>query len=265
MKLEGKIVLVTGGGTGIGRATAFLLAIEGAAVTVVGRREHKLLETVNEIRKNGGTAHHIAGDISMVSDTERFVRESVNKFGGLDILVNNAGVVKATKITEVTEEEYNYIMDINLKGTLFMCRYAVPEIKKRGGGSIINIGSALGIKGWKDGTTSVYSASKGGVSMLTQALALELARDKIRVNCICPAVVETEIFETLGIPEDEIPKRMEKWNSFHPIGRNGKPEDVANAVLYFASEESSWVTGSIFNVDGGVTAAQVIYTRWSPD
>lgn len=265
MKLEGKVALITGGGTGIGRATALLFVKEKAEVAVVGRREDRLLETVEMIKKKGGRGHPIVGDISKVSDTERMVRETVGVFGGLDILVNNAGVVRGDKITEVTEEQYDYVMDINLKGTFFMCRYAIPEFKKRGGGSIINIGSALGIQGWKDASTSVYSASKGGVAMLTKALALELARDRIRVNCICPAVVETEIFETIGIPKDKIPERMASWNSFHPIGRNGRPEDVAEAVLYFASDDSSWATGSLFNLDGGVTAAQVIYTRWSPD
>lgn len=265
MKLNGKIALITGGGTGIGKATALLFAEEGAAVTVVGRREHKLLQTVNEIREKGGRAHYLQGDISVVSDTAEIIQETVNEFGGLDILVNNAGVTMGTKISDVTEQDYDYVMDINLKGTFFMSKHAVSEMKKRGGGSIINIGSALGIKGWKDGTTSVYSASKGGVAMLTKALALEVAKDNIRVNCICPAIVETEIFKTLGIPKEEIPERMEKWNSFHPIGRNGQPEDVANAVLYFASEESSWATGSIHNLDGGVTAAQVIHTRWKPN
>lgn len=265
MKLKHKIAIVTGGGTGIGRATALLFAEEGADVAVVGRRESKLLETVNEIRKRGGSAHQIPGDISKVTETERIVREAVAHFGGLDILVNNAGVYRGPTITEITEDDYDYIMDINLKGTFFMCKHAVSEMKRRGKGSIINVGSALGIKGWKDASTSIYSASKGGVAMLTKVLALELAKDQIRVNCVCPAIVETEVFETLGIPKEEIPERFKRWNSFHPLGRNGQPEEVAKAVLYFASDDSSWATGSVFNLDGGVTAAQVIHTRWQPE
>ena len=253
MKLQDKIALITGGGTGIGKATAIIFAQEGAAVAVAGRRENKLGDTVSVIKKNGGKAIYIVSDISKVSDTERIVKETVHKFGGLDILVNNAGVFKGIKITDTKEEEYDYIVDINLKGTFFMCKYAIPEIQKRDGGAIINIGTALGIKGYRGSSTSAYSASKAGVIMLTKALALELAPHKIRVNCVCPAVVETEIFETLGIPKEKIPERMKMWEAFHPIGRNGKPEDIAHAILYFASEDSSWATGSIFTLDGGVT------------
>ncbi|MGB7290887.1 MAG: SDR family oxidoreductase [Thermodesulfobacteriota bacterium] len=265
MKVKHKVAIVTGGGTGIGRATALLLAEEGAYVAVVGRRESKLLETVNDIREHGGSAHHIPGDISNVCETERIVKEAVEQFGGLDILVNNAGVYRSPKITETTEDDYDYVMDINLKGTFFMCKHAVSEMRKRGSGPIINVGSALGIQGWKDASTSIYSASKGGVVMLTKVMALELAKDQIRVNCVCPAIVETEVFETLGIPKDKIPERLKQWSSFHPLGRNGQPEEVAKAVLYFASDDSSWATGSVFNLDGGVTAAQVIHTRWQPD
>jgi dihydroanticapsin dehydrogenase len=194
------------------------------------------------------------GDISKVDDTEKIVKETVSNCGGLDILVNNAGLFKGIKITETSEEEYNRIMDINLKGTYFMCKHAIPEMHKRGGGSIVNISSTLGTKGNRQSSTSVYALSKGGIVMLTKTLALELSPYKIRVNCICPAVVETELFETLGIPIEKIPERMKMWESFHPIGRNGKPEDVAYAILYFASDDSSWATGSILNLDGGVTA-----------
>jgi NAD(P)-dependent dehydrogenase (short-subunit alcohol dehydrogenase family) len=265
MRLKRKIAIVTGGGTGIGRATSLLFAQEGAHVVVVGRRESRLLETVNDIKERGGSAHLIPGDISKVSETERIVKEAVEQFGGLDILVNNAGVYRGARISEITEDDYDYIMDINLKGTFFMCKHAISEMKKRGRGAIINVGSALGIKGWKDASTSVYSASKGGVAMLTKALALEVAKDQIRVNCVCPAIVETEVLETLGIPKHEVPELLKQWNSFHPLGRNGQPEDVARAVLYFASDDSSWATGSVLNLDGGVTAAQVIHTRWEPE
>lgn len=254
MKLKDKIALITGGGTGIGKAAAILFAGEGAKVAVIGRRENRLAETVNEIEKNGGRACYIVGDVSNVGDTGRVVKETVEEFGGLDILVNNAGVFKGIKITDTSEEEYDRIMGINLKGAYFMCKHAIPEMKKRDGGAIVNISSILGVRGIRGGMSSVYNASKAGVIMLTKSLALELAPDKIRVNCICPAVVETEIFNTLGIPDEEIPARMKKWESFHPLGRNGKPEEVAAAALYFASDDSAWATGSILNLDGGVTA-----------
>lgn len=265
MKLKNKVAIVTGAGTGIGRATAILFAQEGAQIALVGRREGRLLETLRDIREQGGSVHQIPGDISKVSETERILKEAVEWFGGLDILVNNAGVYRGTRITEIGEDDYDYIMDINLKGTFFMCKYAIAEMKRRGKGAIINVGSALGMQGWKDASTSVYSASKGGVAMLTKALALEVARDQIRVNCVCPGVVETEVLETLGIPKREVPDRLRQWNSFHPLGRNGQPEEVARAILYFASDDSSWATGSVFNLDGGVTAAQVIHTRWQPE
>lgn len=254
MKLQNKIALITGGGTGIGRSTAILFAQEGATVVVIGRRESKLIETVDTVQRNGGRADYVVSDISNVSDTERVIKETARRFGGLDILVNNAGVFRGIKITDVTESEYDRIMDINLKGTFFMCRYAVTEMEKRGGGAIVNVASILGMKGYRAGSTSVYSASKAGVIMLTKALALELVPYKIRVNCVCPAVVETEIFETLGIPKEKIPERMKRWESYHPMGRNGRPEEVARAILYLASDDSSWATGSILNVDGGVTA-----------
>ncbi|MER3445790.1 MAG: hypothetical protein C4291_02645 [Candidatus Dadabacteria bacterium] len=254
MKLQDKIALITGGGTGIGKATAILFAQEGATVIVIGRRKSKLVETVDAAQRNGGRADYVVGDVSNVNDTERAVKETVRRFGGLDILINNAGVFRGIKITDVTENEYNRIMDINLKGIFFMCKHAVPEMEKRGGGTIVNVASILGIKGYRAGSTSVYSASKAGVIMLTKALALELVPYKIRVNCVCPAVVETEIFETLGIPKERIPERMKKWESYHPMGRNGRPEEVARALLYFASDDSSWATGSILNLDGGVTA-----------
>lgn len=253
MKLKGKSALITGGGTGIGRATALLFAREGAAVTVAGRRREKLLETVDAIQKNGGKAHLVVGDISKVSDTQGIVKEAADMWEGLDILANNAGIFRGIKITDMREEEYDTIMDTNLKGAFFMCKYAIQEMKKRGGGSIVNIASILGIRGIRGSFTSAYSASKAGLIMLTKSLALELASDRIRVNCVCPAVVETEIFETLGIPKERIPERMKAWEPFHPIGRNGKPEEIARAVLYFASDDSSWATGSVLNLDGGVT------------
>ncbi|HSE84341.1 MAG TPA: glucose 1-dehydrogenase [Thermodesulfobacteriota bacterium] len=253
MRLKNKIALITGGGTGIGRATALLFAKEGAAVAVSGRREHKLLGTVELVQKNGGRAYHAVGDISKVSGTEKIVKETVREFGGLDILVNNAGVFRKNQIADFSEDDYDYIMNVNLKGTFFMCKYAVPELKRRGG-SIINISSISAIKVYRISPTSAYAASKAGVNMLTKALAIELAPYKIRVNCICPAVVETELFETLGIPQDQIRERMKMWEPFHPLGRNAKPEEIAYAVLYFASDEASWATGSIFTLDGGVTA-----------
>ncbi|MGQ0792501.1 MAG: SDR family NAD(P)-dependent oxidoreductase [Deltaproteobacteria bacterium] len=254
MRFVGKIALVTGGGTGIGRATAALLAAEGAAVLITGRREEKLREVASEIERVGGRARYIAGDVSSVADTEKIVAECVRVFGGLDILINNAGVFRGMKITDVAEGEFDRIINTNLKGTYFMSKSAVPVMRARGGGAIVNVGSTLGLKGIRKSAVTVYAASKGGVVMLTKTLALELAPDNIRVNCICPAVVETEIFETLGIPKEEIAQRMKNWEAFHPLGRNGKPAEAARAILFLASDDSAWTTGAIFTLDGGVMA-----------
>jgi NAD(P)-dependent dehydrogenase (short-subunit alcohol dehydrogenase family) len=253
MRLKNKVALITGAGSGIGRATAILFAKEGAKVVVVCRTSSTGEETVKIIRKNNrGEALFIQADVSKTSDVKRMIENTVNNYGKLDILFNNAGINMRIPITEMDEEAWNKIIDINLKGVFLGCKYAIPVMIKQGGGVIINTASTFGFVGAP--YHSAYCASKGGVAAFTRALALELAPYKIRVNCICPGTIETplvkQIWEKSGKPEEMRESRLK----LHPIGRLGKPEDVANAALFLASDDSSFITGTALFVDGGYTA-----------
>jgi len=260
MKLQGKVAIVTGGGTGIGKATAIRFAKEGAVVAVSGRRQKLLEETVHEIKKEGGNALALVGDVSRGQDVERWVSKTVARFGEIAILVNNAGITRGIPIMEMSEEEYDSILDINLKGAFLMTKHVVPSMIKRDGGSIINIASVLGLTAIKGWPSNAYSASKGSLIALTKALAVELAPQQIRVNAICPAVVETPIYETI-FPKEQVQEQLGQLVGLHPLGRNGRPEEIAGAVLYLASDEASWMTGSILTFDGGMTVAA---SGWTP-
>jgi NAD(P)-dependent dehydrogenase (short-subunit alcohol dehydrogenase family) len=251
-RLAGKVALVTGGGTGIGRAIALAFAREGAKVAVAGRRKEKLQETVREVEKQGGDGLAIACDVSDAKDAERAVRDTAKNFGKLNVLVNNAGVLHVATIEGTSEEEWDRLMTINLKGPFLMCRAALPEFRKAGGGTIVNVGSVLGLVGMKD--RAAYCASKGGVTLLTKAIALDHAQERVRVNCICPSVVETELVAGLFRGSDEREALRSARISQIPIGRMGRPADVAELAVFLASEESSWLTGAAIPLDGGVSA-----------
>jgi NAD(P)-dependent dehydrogenase (short-subunit alcohol dehydrogenase family) len=251
-RLAGQTALITGGGTGLGRAIALAFSKEGAAVAVAGRRMEKLKEVVSEIEKQGGQALAVTCDVTQSKDTQRAVRETVARFRRLDVLVNNAGAVHVSTVESIPEEEWDRIMLVNLKGPFLMSRAALPELRKAGGGSIINIGSVLGLVGMKG--RAAYTASKGGVTQLTKAMAMDHAHEKIRVNCICPALVETELIRDLfgsGL-EGETVRRSRIAQI--PLGRIGRPEDVAEMAVFLASKESSWMTGVAIPLDGGLTA-----------
>lgn len=234
--LAGKVALVTGGGGGIGRAIAVLYASEGASIVVAGRRSEPLQETVREIRRIGGAATFTRGDVGRQDRVEMIVQAATYNFGGLDIVVNAAGQHLAGSITEIEERRWDRIMSTNLKGPYLVCRQAVGALRERGGGSIINLAGISGLAGVRGG--AVFSASKGGLIALTRSMALDLAPDRIRVNAICPGPLE-------GAPDaDPGP----------PLGRDGRPEDVAGLALYLASNDSRWVTGAVFPVDGGLLA-----------
>jgi meso-butanediol dehydrogenase/(S,S)-butanediol dehydrogenase/diacetyl reductase len=251
-RLAGKVALITGGGTGIGRAIALAFTREGAKVAVAGRRKEKLQETLLELKKQGGEGLAIALDVAKAKDAERAVRETAKVFGKMNVLVNNAGVLHVSTIEAMSEDEWDRLMTINLKGPFLMCRAALPQFRKAGGGAIVNVGSILGLIGMKD--RAAYCASKGGVTLLTKAIALDHAHENVRSNCICPSIVETELVKGLFAGSDGGKALRRARIEQIPLGRMGRPEDVAELAVFLASEESSWLTGAAVPLDGGLSA-----------
>jgi NAD(P)-dependent dehydrogenase (short-subunit alcohol dehydrogenase family) len=251
-RLSGKVALITGGGTGIGRAIALAFAREGASVAVAGRRLEKLCEVIGEIQKQGGAGLALECDVTRAVDVARAVKGTVERFGRLNVLVNNAGALHASTVEGISEEEWDRQMTVNLKGPFLVSRAVLPEFRKCGGGAIVNIGSVLGLFAVKD--RAAYCASKGGVTMLTKAMALDHAHEKIRVNCICPSVVETDLVKGVFGETEQGQAKLKARLASIPLGRLGRPEDVAEMAVYLASEESSWLTGAAIPLDGGVTA-----------
>ena len=246
MRLENKTAIITGGASGIGRASALCFASEGAQLVIADVNGDGGQETVNLIKQQGGTAVFYETNVSDSKQVKELVSATVENFGKLDILFNNAGVGNPdVKSVDLEEEDWDRIIDINLKSVFLGIKYAVPELKKAGGGSIINTSSLLGIKGQK--YLTAYNASKAGVILLTKNAALEYGKDQIRVNAIAPGVIDTQIIE--GWKNDQ-----RKWpiiSRANALGRIGTPQEVANAVLFLASEEASFITGATLSVDGG--------------
>ncbi|MEH7416297.1 glucose 1-dehydrogenase [Neobacillus drentensis] len=246
MKLRGKTAIVTGGGSGIGRAAAFRFAQEGAMVVVADIDSINGEETANYIREHEGSSIFVKTDVADPEQIKRLIEMGTSTFGGLHILFNNAGVGNTeVRSVDLTVEEWDRVVDINLKGVFLGIKYAVPELIKTGGGSIINTSSLLGLKGQK--FVSAYNASKAGVVVLTQNAALEYGKYNIRVNAIAPGVIDTKII-------DNWKQNERKWpiiSRANALGRIGTPEEVANAVLFLASDEASFITGATLSVDGG--------------
>jgi NAD(P)-dependent dehydrogenase (short-subunit alcohol dehydrogenase family) len=251
-RLAGQVALITGGGTGIGRAMALAFAREGAKVAVAGRRKDKLQRVVEEIAAAGGKALTVECDVTLSVDAERAVRETVERFGALHTLVNNAGAHSDATVEGISEADWVRVMGINLKGPFLMSRAALPALRRAGGGSIINTGSILGLVAMK--SRAAYCASKGGLTMLTKAMALDHAHENIRVNCICPALVETDMVAALFPATAEGRALRESRAASIPLGRLGKPADVAELAVYLASSESAWLTGVAIPLDGGLSA-----------
>jgi NAD(P)-dependent dehydrogenase (short-subunit alcohol dehydrogenase family) len=244
MKLKGKVAFITGFGSGLGQAIALLFAGEGAAVAGTSTTESKGLATVEMIEKAGGRALFRAGNVGDSAQMKSLIDETVKRYGGLDIAVNSAGVRTNGSITEITEEEWDRTLDANLKGAFVVSRLAIPEMIKRGGGVILHIAARSGMLGQSG--RAAYCASKGGMVRLTEAMAMDHAKDKIRVNCICPGPTRTPMVDT------STPEKLARYETRVPLGRIGEPQDVAQAALYLASDDASFVTAAILPVDGGM-------------
>lgn len=245
--LKGKVAIVTGGASGIGRATAVLFAREGAKVVIADYNPKGGQETLGMIKEEGGEAIFIETDVSKPEDVEGMVEETIKVYGRLDILFNNAGIAETAKVTEASLDHWERVLAINLRGVFLGCKYAIPRMIENGGGSIINTASIAAEVGFNE--TAAYVASKHGVVGLTKTIALDYAADGIRANTVCPGVIRTPMVMD-GL--DEAARGYVV--SLHPLGRMGEPEEVAEAVLFLASERSSFITGTCLFVDGGYTA-----------
>lgn len=245
--LQNKVAIVSGSGSGIGRAAAELLAKAGAKVVITDIDEKAGNVSVSIITKNGGEAHFVKADSSKPEDNEKVVNEAVSKFGGLHIAVNNAGIGGPLSLTgEYPVDGWQKVIDINLSGVFYAMRYQIPAMLKSGGGSIVNIASILGMAGTK--MSPAYVAAKHGVVGLTKATALEYAQQKIRVNSIGPGYIKTPLLSSLD------DATMQALVGLHPIGRLGEAEEVAELILWLASDKASFVTGAYYLVDGGYLA-----------
>lgn len=249
MLLQNKVALITGGGSGIGRASALRLAGEGARVMVSDVNEAGGEETVRLVKSEGGEAAFVRCDVSKASEVEAMVKATVQRFGGLDIALNNAGVGGAMLNADKLEEAvWDFVMNINLKGVWLCTKYELPEMLKRGGGSIINVASLAGLLGFRG--NAVYAASKHGVIGFTKSVALEYARLGVRVNAICPGFTETPMVTNMIA---EVPRMEEMTRNSSPMRRLGRVEEIADAVLYLASDMSSFVNGHSLTLDGGAS------------
>lgn len=247
-RLERKVALVTGGAAGIGKATAILLAREGAAVVVQDLREDGK-STAEAIVAAGGRASFIRGDVTRTADAEAAVERAVSEFGRLDILVNNAGIIRRASVVQTTEAEWDRVMAVNVKSVFLFSKAAIPVMVRQGGGVIVNTASGWGLDGGKDAAS--YCASKAAVVNLTRAMAIDHAEQNIRVNCVCPGDTDTAMLREearqLGQDVGDFLTR----SAHRPLGRMGRPEEIAQAILFLASDASSYVTGTALVVDGG--------------
>ncbi|RMG49485.1 MAG: glucose 1-dehydrogenase [Acidobacteria bacterium] len=252
MRLQGKVAIITGSGSGIGRATALLFAEQGAKVAVVDINRDGGEATVSLIRDQGGEAFFILADVSREEDAERISRETVRRFGGVDILVNNAAIF-VIKGLEATIEDWQRSLAVNVIGTALCSKYAVEEMKKRGKGAIVNLGSISSVIAQPEFIT--YSATKAAILQMTRNMAVDLAPFHIRVNCVCPGTILTPALqnpvEQQGISLQQL---LAEEASKHVLGRVGEPREVAYAILFLASDEASFITGTYLMVDGGYTA-----------
>ena len=245
MRLAGKVAIITGGGSGIGKAIAKAFVREGAKIVIAGRDSKKLDRAAVEI---GADCLTMSADISNVGSVEKLVSETLDRFKQINVLVNNAAVLLPGTAESISEEDFDQTFAINVRGLWLLSRAVLPHMRASGGGSIVNIASVLSLVGARNRVA--YAASKGAVMAMTKAMALDHAAENIRVNCICPGIVETEMVARFSTDENARKQRI----AMHPIGRFGRPVEIASAAIFLASDESGWTTGSVLTIDGGYTA-----------
>lgn len=254
MKLQGKVAIITGATDGIGKSTALKFAKEGAKVMMVGRDAVKGNSALKEVKQHG-EAVYFKGDVSESSQVRKMIEETISTFGRIDILVNNAGICPAGTVLTTSEETWDQVFDINVKGVFLCCKYVIPHLQKVGGGSIVNVGSINSVMAMEN--EAAYDASKGAVLMLTKTIALDFAKSNIRANCILPGAVETEMLRRSLNSTPEPAKAREWIVQRHPIHRTGNPEEIAEVALFLASAAASFMTGATVPVDGGILAGWV--------
>ena len=255
MRFQDKVVLITGGGGGIGRAAARRFLDEGANVVLSGTRRSVLDDAQRELDPSAARVHTIAGSVDSRADGQRIVAEAVDRFGGVDVLVNSTGIFRVVPFEEQTDEHLDEAMGSILRPTYWAAQAAVPVMRERGGGAIVSVGSMWAVDAIATTPTSAYSAAQAGRHMLTKSLAVELAGDGIRVNTVALAFVETPAYERF-MSAEEAAEVLESVDGFHPLGRRGQPGDVVEAVLFLASEDAGWITGTLLPIDGGVLAGR---------